>query len=93
MPNSLDWDWVKEVVLVEALDSLSIKQFVGDDARIICMGWRLLFRIQEPVFKELCVEFLTTTRFKKRDDIHDTGNLTFCLGGERRECSLAELAW
>lgn len=39
------------------------------------------------------MEFLTTTRFKKRDDIHDMGNLTFCLVGERRECSLAELAW
>lgn len=38
MPKFLDCDLVKEVVLVEALDPLLIKEFVGDDVSIIYMG-------------------------------------------------------
>lgn len=27
------------------------------------------------------------------DEYYETNALTFCLGGEYRECSMAELAW
>lgn len=30
---------------------------------------------------------------ERGDDAFDTENLTFCLGGERRECSVAEFSW
>ena len=39
------------------------------------------------------MDFYATIQFRGRDDAFDTENLTFCLGGELRECSVAELAW
>lgn len=76
---------------MEALDPFFIKEFVGDGVRITYMGWRRLFIIEEPIYKELCVELLNIFRSRKREEIHDTGKFNFCLGGERRECSMAEL--
>lgn len=41
------------------------------------------------MYKELCVEFLATVQFRKKKGVHDRKNITFCLGGEIRELSLA----
>lgn len=68
------------------------KIYVDDGVRITCIGWRRLFLIQEPMYKELCFEFLSTIRFRGRTYMFDTDNLLFCLGGERRECNVAKLA-
>lgn len=66
---------------------------MGEGVRITCTRWRRLFQIQELVYKALCLEFYVTISFRGRADAFDMENLTFCLGGERRECSVAELAW
>lgn len=92
MSNAPHWDWFQEVGLVEMLDQYLVKEFVGDNIQFVCTIWRRLLRIQESIFKELCVEFITIVRFKMRDDIYDMENFTSCLGGQRRECSLAKLA-
>lgn len=36
--------------------------------------------------------FLTVT-FRFVDKYYDTNVMTFCLGGEHRECSMVELGW
>ena len=66
--------------------------FSQDGVQITCMGWRRLFRLQEHVYVELCVEFFATVHFLKQDGINDLKKLTFCLRGQRMELSLAKLS-
>lgn len=61
--------------------------------RVTCIVWRRLFHLQEPISKELCVEFFTTTKFRKREEVDNIVKFTFCLGGRSQECILVELAW
>ncbi|CAI9280404.1 unnamed protein product [Lactuca saligna] len=56
------------------------------------MAWIRLFHPQEPVYKELCVEFLDIVYFTKKKGVNDRKNITFFLGGERRELSLVDFA-
>lgn len=39
------------------------------------------------------MEFFSMVNFRRKNDVNDPNNFTFCLGGERRELSLIELAW
>lgn len=89
--TKVDWDWLQEVKLGEALDQYLTRVFVEDEVRITCTAWRHLFRLRELVYKELCIEFLATFQFRKRSIIYDSGNFTFYLGCEKRECRVVEL--
>ena len=70
------------------------KIFIGNGYSFTCSGWRNLFRIQERVYKEFCVEFFLTVTFQETvQDPHWPQALVFGLGGEYRECSLVQFAW
>lgn len=69
------------------------KVFINNRLRITCSVWRKLFQLQEPIYRELCLEFYATVTFRGGDDYYSTNALTFHHGGEYRECSIAELAW
>ncbi|GJU21331.1 hypothetical protein Tco_1154673 [Tanacetum coccineum] len=54
-----------------------------------------LFRINEPVYRELVLEFFTTFEFRAttcRNSPRRTG-IEFRLGGEHRSLSLVEFGW
>ena len=90
---SSDWlDWIKEVRF-EGVAPYLTKVFEQGGVRLACMGWRRLVRLQESVYKELCVDFFAIAKFIKRNEDNDTRNFTFCLGGRRQEYSLVELTW
>lgn len=78
----MSWGWLEQVGLVEEMNPYSTKVFMGDGVRITCTGRRRLFQLQKSVYKELCLEFYTTVRFRGRIDPFDTGNQVFFLGGE-----------
>lgn len=52
-----------------------------------------MFKLQEPVYQELCWEFFATISFRGGDDYYNPNIISFCLGGEFLQCSIAELAW
>lgn len=56
----MDEDWLHEVGMVEALEPYLTKVFVREKVRVTCTAWRRLFRMQEAMFEELCMEFLAT---------------------------------
>lgn len=91
--NEVEWDWLQEVVLVEALNPYLTRILVGDGVRITCKTWRRLFILKESVYKELCIAFLARIQFRKRGRNNDSENFTFYFGGEKQECNLAKLAW
>lgn len=80
--NEVNWEWLEQVGLVEAMNPYVTKIFMNEGVRITCIGQKRLFQLQKPVYKELCLEFNATIRFKGRSDAFDIENLTFCLGGE-----------
>lgn len=93
MPNELNWTWLKQVGLANSLNPYLIKVFMQNGVQITFDGGRRLFRIQEPIYRELCLEFFSTVTFRGGDDYYESNALTFCLGGEYRECSMADLGW
>lgn len=86
----MKWTWLQEVGLVETMNPYLTNVFVNDGERVTCNAWRRLFQIQEPVYNDLCLEFYATVRFRGSDDCFDTHSFTLCLGGQYRECSVAE---
>lgn len=59
-----------------------------------CNGWKILFSIKEPVFKELCVELFSAVSFEANMvDHHFSMALVFRLSSQYRECNLTEFAW
>ncbi|CAH1436194.1 unnamed protein product [Lactuca virosa] len=83
---------MEQVGFLEGIEPFLAKSCNGVQGRFMCMAWRRVFDIQEIVYKELVVEFLATVSFRRKIGALENGNVTFCLGGERRELSLAELA-
>ena len=70
-----------------------MKSFDVRGTTIIRDGWMRLFKIQEPIFTELCWEFFATISFPGGSEYYNPNAITFCLAGELRQCSIAELAW
>ncbi|XP_052619683.1 uncharacterized protein LOC128126028 [Lactuca sativa] len=93
LPNESNWTWLEQVGLVEAMDPYLTQVFINYEVQITCDVWRRLFQMQELVYQELCLEFFSTVTFRGGDNYYDTNVLTFCLGGEFRECSMTELGW
>lgn len=79
--------------MVEAINPYLTKVFVNNRVRITCDAWRRLFQLQDPVYHGMCLELYVTITFQGGEDYYDTNVLTFCLGSEYRECSMAEFAW
>ncbi|CAH1441649.1 unnamed protein product [Lactuca virosa] len=92
VPAEVDWHWIGNSGLMEAIEPYLDKVFNGVHGQFMCLGWRRIFEIQEVVYKELVYEFLATVSFAKKDRIYADDNLTFCLGGERRSLSIADFA-
>lgn len=76
----MNWTWLEDVGLVEAMNPYLIKMFMSDGVRVTCNAWRRLFQIKESVYKKLCLEFYATVQLRGGDDPFDTHSLTFCLG-------------
>lgn len=70
-----------------------VKTCLHDGVTITCDEWNRLFRIQEPVYQELCEDFFSTINFYGGDDHYNLGVLMFFLGREYRQCSMVELPW
>lgn len=77
----IDWEWIRKVKIEERVTPYLTKVFEQGGVRLTCTSWRRLFHIQESVYKELCIDYLTTARFRKRNEDDDTRNFTFLLGG------------
>lgn len=71
IPAEINWSCTEEVSQSKALEPFLTKSFDRVQGQFICMTWGRLFHIQEPVYKELCVEFLATGHFRKKKGIHD----------------------
>lgn len=93
LPPIINWCWIRETIPKEGVAPYLNKVFDGGVVRVTCTGWIRFFQLQELVFKELYIEFFATTKFRKQEEVDDTGNFTFCLGGRRHEYSLVELTW
>lgn len=81
VPAVVNWHWIEQIGLLEGLEPFLDKSFAGVHGPFICMGWRRLFQIQEVVYKELVVEFLTTVSFRCKIGVLEEKNITFCLQG------------
>lgn len=88
-----NWNWVEDLCLMLQVEPLSTKFCICKNCHFICYGWERLFKIQEPIFKELSVEFFSTTIFKFNGDVNDKGAHNFRLKGKDHECSTIELSW
>ena len=88
----VDWQWMSETRLMEAIERYLDKSINGVHGKFLCLGWRRIFQIQEIVYKELLIELLAMVSFARKDDIYTNNNLTFCLDGERHTLSLADFA-
>ena len=92
VPNRIDWEWLQSVRYEEELAPYLLKEFQHEGQTMICDGWSRVFRIQEPVYLELCLEFFSTVSFTGGVDVFHPTSFSFCLGGEFRHCSVVDLA-
>ncbi|CAH1450007.1 unnamed protein product [Lactuca virosa] len=91
VPQEINWTWMVEVGLSKAIKPFLVQSFDGTQGQFVCTAWKILFHIQEPVYKELVVEFLATVAFRKKMVFMSQQTSPF-VWGERRELSLAEFA-
>ena len=70
VPNRIDWGWLQSVCYEEGLAPYLLKEFVYEGESMVCDGWSRVFRIQEPVYRELCLEFFSTVSFRGGDDCY-----------------------
>ena len=70
MPNRIDWDWLQNVRYEEELAPYLVKEFHHEGETMVCDGWSRVFRIQEPVYLELCLEFFSTVSFTGGVDVY-----------------------
>lgn len=93
VPDALDWEWLGGARYEEELAPYLVITFNHNGVSLTCDGWNRLFRIQEPVYQELCWEYFSTVSFRGGNDYYNPGNIKFCLGGEYCQCSMVELSW
>ena len=62
---TVNWTRLREVGLVDRVGPFLTKIFIGDGYSFTCSGWQNLFRVQERVYKEFCVEFFATVTFQE----------------------------
>lgn len=88
LPPVLRWERINDMRIGKQL-ILIYRQFYGRRGLGYMYRWRKLFRIQEPAYQEVSVEFFSIVRFKNVDGVHDPANFTFYLVGEG--CNVAQL--
>ena len=93
LPTAVDWGWMGNVGLEEELTPYLVKDCNLGYANITCDGWLQLFKIQEPVYAELCWEFFATISFRGGSEYYNPNTISFSLGGEMRQCSMVEFSW
>ena len=62
-PNKIDWNRVGQTGLEEELTPYLVKSSEHEGMTIVYDGWSRLFKIQEPIYQELCWEFFSTISF------------------------------
>lgn len=91
---TIDWNKLSEIGILKRLHPYLINTSVENGISLTCNGWKNLFSIKEPIFKELCDEFFSTISIEaKIVDPHFTMTSAFHFGGQYRECSFVEFAW
>lgn len=86
---TMDWALLREVGMVMELERYWTKVCMGNGFTFTCNGWKNIFSIKEPIYRELSVEFIATVSFEDKT-INPTYNraLVFILGGVYPKCSL-----
>nr|GEU58160.1 zinc finger, CCHC-type [Tanacetum cinerariifolium] len=85
----IDWEFLAHQNLNQAFfESINIDSFSGPQ-------WENIFRVNEPIYRELVCEFFASFEFEASACMYDPKHLgvKFRLGGEPREMSLLELGW
>lgn len=49
---------------MEVINPYLKKVFMNNELRVTCITWRKLFKIQELVYKEMCLEFMPLFSFR-----------------------------
>lgn len=89
VPPSLDWEYAATIRLHHRLAPFTTK--IHAATGFTCHAWDTLFHFQEPIFREITLEFLSTVQFEQYRDLSDRTAISFRLGGVSRECSVMEL--
>ncbi|KAI3690337.1 hypothetical protein L2E82_48326 [Cichorium intybus] len=89
VPPSLDWDFAATVGLDHRLAPFTTK--IHATTGFTCHAWDKLFHIQEPIFREITLEFISTVQFDQHKELMDRTAFSFRLGGVSRECSVLDL--
>lgn len=89
VPPCLDWEYAATIGLHHRMAPFTTK--IHGATGFTCHVWDRLFHFQEPIFKELTLEFLSTVQFEQYRELSDRTALSFRLGGVSRECSVMEL--
>ncbi|KAI3739927.1 hypothetical protein L2E82_30341 [Cichorium intybus] len=89
VPPSLDWDFAATVGLDHRLAAFTTK--IHAASGFTCHAWDRLFHFQEPIFREITLEFISTVHFEQHKELTDRTAFSFRLGGVSRECSVLDL--
>ena len=89
---TFDWTFLTHVGLVEQIEPYTVHDVEGPEGpTFTCHGFDRLFRMSYPVYEVLTREFFSTFTFGGSKAM-DTA-VTFRLGGQARQITLAELMW
>ncbi|KAI3690625.1 hypothetical protein L2E82_48769 [Cichorium intybus] len=83
VPPCLDWEYAATIGLQHRLAPFTTK--IHAETGFTCHAWDRLFYFEEPIFREI------TVQFEQYRDLSDRTALFFRLGGVSRECSVMEL--
>lgn len=73
--------------------TISYKIFWWGPRPVHLYGLETSFHIQEPMYKELCVECLAMVHLRKKKGIHDRKSLPFAWAGKEEICAWRTLPW
>lgn len=79
-PSILYWYWIEETRLDSQIEPYLTRFYKGKGFSFTCDGWRCLFQLQEPIYKELCVELFSIILFTFQGDMNVKKDVIFRLG-------------
>lgn len=94
IPRRIDWETLNNLGVANRIRAVLEKHATGEDGHeyFICNAWERIFEINEPLYRELILEFVASFVFdatKATVDCHEPC-MTFRLGGIWRSLSLAD---